>query len=316
MLGKKMVENYERLVERISQAGKIDKEEIGRRVEAKRAKLSGLVSKEGAAQIVAAELGVNFEQERMKLNELVHGMRRVNCIGKVLQIFPVREFEKSGRKGKVVNLRIGDETGNTRAVFWDTNHIDLVENGKIKEGDVIEISNAGVREGEVHLGSFSDVKLSKEEIENVVEGVQFSEKKLKDISGGERVKVRAVVIQSFEPRFFEVSAETGRKMTDEEKEKRAKVEKRALLGVVLDDGSETMRGVIFGKEIEKLGLTNEEIFDVGKFEGKKVSILGEEKWFFGRVRKNELYNTTEMVIDRIEDVNSDELVKELESKAV
>jgi len=38
------------------------------KVEDKKAKLSGLISKEGAAQIIAAELGVNFEDQDLKLN--------------------------------------------------------------------------------------------------------------------------------------------------------------------------------------------------------------------------------------------------------
>ena len=63
-----MADNYVQLVERIASAAKIDKSEVERKVEAKRAKLSGLVSKEGAAQIVAAELGINFEQEKLKIS--------------------------------------------------------------------------------------------------------------------------------------------------------------------------------------------------------------------------------------------------------
>src|SRR3989338_3855869 len=158
-----MGDNYEQLVLRISESAKISVDDIERRVEAKRAKLSGLVSKEGAAQIVAAELGINFDQERMKISELVHGMRRANVIGKILNISPVREYNKNGREGKVCNVTIADESSNTKAVLWDLHHIDLVQKGKLKIGDVIELSNANVRNGELHLGSFSDIKKSKEE---------------------------------------------------------------------------------------------------------------------------------------------------------
>src|SRR3989338_4438247 len=157
-----MNDNYNKLVSRISQAAGMNVEEIDRRVEAKRAKLSGLVSKEGAAQIVAAELGINFDLERMKISELVDGMRRANVIGKVIEIFPVRKFNKNGTEGKVCNLIVADESSNVRVVLWDTHHISLIEDGKIGIGDVVEISNAGVRQEELHLGGFSDVKKSKE----------------------------------------------------------------------------------------------------------------------------------------------------------
>ena len=151
-------ENYIKLVSRISQSAGLSVEDIERRVEAKRAKLSGLVSKEGAAQIVAAELGINFDQERMKISELMQGMRRANVVGKILEVYPVRDFNKNGREGRVCNLLISDESSNTRAVLWDTHHIELIEKGKLKKGDVIEIANANVKNGELHLNSFSAKK--------------------------------------------------------------------------------------------------------------------------------------------------------------
>ncbi len=57
------MQNYDLLIERIATSAGIEKEEVERKVEAKKAKLSGLISKEGAAQIIAAELGINFEDD-------------------------------------------------------------------------------------------------------------------------------------------------------------------------------------------------------------------------------------------------------------
>ena len=146
-----MPENYDLLVERIASSAGVDKLEIERRVEARRAKLSGLISKEGAAQIIAAELGVRFDNVQLKISELMGGMKKVNLVAKVINIFPVRSYNKNGRSGKVANFIVADETGNTKVVLWDTNHIDLIENSTIKIGDVIEIINASTREGEIHL---------------------------------------------------------------------------------------------------------------------------------------------------------------------
>ena len=110
------MQNYDLLIERIAKSAKLEKEEIERRVEAKKAKLSGLISKEGAAQIIAAELGISFEDQDLKISELMPGMKRVNVIGKIITLFPVREYSKNGREGKVANFVIADETGNTRVV--------------------------------------------------------------------------------------------------------------------------------------------------------------------------------------------------------
>jgi len=83
----KMLQNYTQLIERIAKSSRLSVEDIERRIEAKRAKLSGLISKEGAAQIVASELGINFEKEKMKVSELLPGMKKVNIVGKLFLFF-------------------------------------------------------------------------------------------------------------------------------------------------------------------------------------------------------------------------------------
>ena len=308
------MDNYTKLIERISNSSSLSIEEIERKVEAKKAKLSGLISKEGAAQIVAAELGINFEQERLKISELVEGMKKVNIVGKIIQLNPIREFNKNNREGKVASLTIADESSNIRAVFWDTNHIALIEEGKIKEGSVIEIVNGSMRNSELHLSSFSEIKESKEKIENPVTERQTMQKKLENIKPGENLKTRATIVNTFEPRYFEVNPESGRKFTEEDKNNGLKPKKRALLNITIDDGTETIRGVIFGEQINALGLTDEQIFSIEEFNKSKSVILGEEFIFSGQLRQNQLYNTIELTIQNIEKPDIDKLIKELESK--
>jgi ssDNA-binding replication factor A large subunit len=311
-----MMDNYTKLVERISKSANVGIDEVERRVEAKKAKLSGLISREGAAQIVAAELGVNLDKERLKLSELLQGMKRANVIGKILEIYPVREYNKNGRAGKVVNMLLADESTNVRVVLWDTNHIALIEQGKLNKGDIVEISNGNVRNGELHLSSFADIKLSNEKIEGVVTEKVFGSGKLSEAKAGNNLRTRAVIVQVFEPRYFEVCPECGKRALEGECKIHGKVEakKRALLNVVLDDGAGTIRCVLFGDTIKSLGLSDEEIFSLEKFGEKRNSLLGEEKFFLGNVRSNTLYNTTEFNIEKVEEVNLDNLIKELEQK--
>ena len=307
------MDNYEQLIDKISRLSKIAKEEIMRKVEAKRAKLSGMVSREGAAQIVAAEMGINFEREKLKISELAQGMKRANVVGKVVEVSPIREYNKNGRQGRVAKILIADETSNAPVVFWDTNHISLLEKGEIKIGDVVDISNAMIRNGEIHLSSFSDIKLSKEKMESVASVRVIGAKKLKDAKVGDRLRVRAFIVNSFEPRYFEVCPECGKKAVDSQCGVHGKIEpkKRAILSVVIDDGTETMRCALFGDRIKDIGLNDEEIFNVEKFLEKKSSILGEEKTFTGSVRQNTLYNTVDFNIEEIEDIKVEELMKEL-----
>ena len=112
-----MIGNYENIIERISRSSGVAKDEIERRVDAKRAKLSGLISKEGAAQVIAAELGISFDNEKLKIGELLAGMRKVNVIGKVINSFPVRTFVRNGKESKVANIIIADDTSNIKVSF-------------------------------------------------------------------------------------------------------------------------------------------------------------------------------------------------------
>ena len=102
--------NEAKVIEKISSVSGIDAEEIEKKIEAKRAKLSGLISREGALQIIAAELGISFDNEKLKINELLPGMRKVNVTGKVINLFPVRTFIRNDQENKVANFIIADDT--------------------------------------------------------------------------------------------------------------------------------------------------------------------------------------------------------------
>jgi len=313
-----MIDNYGRVLDKISQISHIEKEEIERRVEAKRAKLSGLISKEGAAQVIAAELGISFDNERLKIEELLPGMRKVNTVGKIIRLSPVRTFTtKKGDEGKVANLFLADDTSNVKVVLWDTNHIALIENGDFKDGSVVEISNGGMRDNELHLGSFSEIKLSNETFENVKTEKIVKEKNISDFKISDNTKVRAFIVQMFEPRFFHVCPECKKKVTQEGESFVCKEhgnvlpEKRAILNLVIDDGTETIRGVLFHEAISDLGIGDLE--NTEKMIEVRQELLGKEMLFTGNVRMNSYFNNQEFIIDSVQDLNLDELIEKLET---
>lgn len=311
------MQNYESLVSRIAESAGLEKEEVERQIEAKKAKLSGLISKEGAAQIVAAELKVNFDNIVLKIAELMPEMKKVNLVGKIINLFPVREFEKGGRKGKVVNFIVADETGNIRVVLWDTNHIELIENGSVKEGDVVELVNGGMRESEMHLGSFSEFKKSSKIIENVKTERVVVDKEISDLQSGQQVRIRGVVVQMFSPRFFVVCIECGKKVVQEAEgyvcaeHGKVQCKERSLINFVLDDGSETIRAVLFSDEINKL-VPEQDLKDLEKMAVFRDDFLGSVVYVQGSVRTNKLFNTTELIGRDVEKADVDKLIAELE----
>ena len=312
-----MLQAYNKIVEKISRVSGKTEEEVNRLVEAKRAKLSGLISREGAAQIIAAELGINFDKEKAKVNELLPGMKKVNILGKIIKIFPVKEYHTNNREGKIGSLILADETGNIRVVLWDTNHIDLIEKEIIKEGDFIDITNANFRGTEIHLTGFSDVKKSTEIIDNVKTVLEYSEKRISELGLGGGFKVRAIIVQAFEPKFFLTCPECNTKAVEEgdgyKCEKHGKIlpRKRSLLSIVLDDGSNSIRAVLFSEQIENLGLKEEDL-QPERFPDVKSNLLGRESFFLGSVRQNKLFNTNEFFVSNVEDLDIEKLIESLE----
>lgn len=313
-----MLGNYDKILERISKSSGLEKDEIERRIEAKRAKLSGLISKEGAAQVIAAELGISFDNEKLKINELLSGMRKVNVVGQVINLFPVRKFVKGGKESKVANLIIADETSNIKVVLWDMSHIELIENNQITEGKVVEISNASMRDNEIHLGSFSEIKVIDGDIKGVIKERLSMQKDISEVKNSDNAKFRAFIVQSFEPRFFDVCPQCRKKAIPDAEgficEQHGKIipDRRALVNLVLDDGTETIRAVVFSDNFAKLGIVGWENSDPERLFIQRQDLLGKEMFFSGNIRNNKFFNNLELIIDNIEDINLDSLVKELE----
>ena len=125
------------------------------------------------------------------------------------------------------------------------------------------------------------------------------------------MNTRAFVVQAFSPRFFNANIETGKKATDGELSSGIPTEKRAILNVVIDDGTENTRAVLFHEMVQKLGLT--EYDDEEKINSQKENLLGKEFIFGGNVRMNSYFNNPELIVDSVQEVNVDRLIDELEN---
>jgi len=307
-------ENYKQLLEFISQNSGIAIDEIERRVEAKRAKLAGLISKEGALQVIAAELNINFDKQSIKISQIVPGMRKINLVGKVINLFPIKEYNKNGRSGRIGSFILADETSNIRTVLWDENHIGLIANGQIYQEGFIEITNATLRNGELHLTSFSELKPSSKNIGNIVLNKPASKKEISKFNPNDVVTTRAFIVQMYEPKFFQVCPECKKKANElNECLTHGKVvpEKRVLLSFVIDDGSESIRAVMFSEQLEKI-FTKEELETQELFAIKKSELLGKEVIISGQVRRNPMYNSNEFFVSGLIDIDLDKLIEELE----
>lgn len=316
---------YQQLIERIAHLSGLALEEIQRRVDAKKAKLSGLISSIGAAQVVAAELGISFEKQKFKVIDMLIGMKKIQTIGKIIEVYPIRKYKRAEHEGEIGSFLLADDTSSIRVVLWDTNHIDLIKNNTIKKDSVIDIKNADVRGTtirELHLSSNAKIELSDKEIKNVrIVKEKLPIKKISELQPGDRTSIRGNIVQLFQPNFFSTCPECGMKVSYEGdkavciKHNAVVAKKRALIPLVIDDGTENMRAVAFNETITKL-LSIEEneiekLQDASFFLNKKQDILGTEIIFTGRARKNVMFNRNEFIINNVQESKPEDIIDEL-----
>lgn len=313
--------SFDQIVERISKSSNLEKEEVLRRIAAKKARFSDLISDEGAAQIVAAELGVSFEKQKLKISDLMIGMKKIAVVGKIIEEPMIRKFKRQQQDAEVASFSIGDDTSSIRVVLWDTNHIAMIKDGTIKNGSTIEIKSADVRgtmEREIHLNSFSELLKSGTELGTVITKKDSPiTKRLAEIKTNEKISVRASILQMFNLSFFYVCPECNMKATFEgdkatcPKHGVILPRKRAILNMVVDDGSENIRATAFNELILKIfNLENDsQLDDPNLIIEKKEELLGEEFNFSGRTRKNILFNRDEFILSDCERLTADDVIK-------
>ncbi|MBW2967552.1 DUF2240 family protein [Candidatus Woesearchaeota archaeon] len=308
--------SYEQIVEKIKEKKGISEEEIEKRVNEKLDQLAGLISKDGAAHIIANELGINVFEEMsgpMKLNKLIPGMRSVEAVGKVRAVYDIREFTTARGSGKVGSLLLADETGLCRVTFWN----DQTEKmSGIKEDNIIKVKNGYVKENngrsEIHLNDNSEIELNPpgvtvDAVERSTAPADFTRKKISELQENDNsVELLGTIVQVFEPRFFEVCPECGKRARQREdqficQEHNAVTPDHSyVMNVILDDGSETIRAVFFRDQAEQLiGKPKEEIKQYREFREKfdevKIELLGQMMKIQGRVTKNQMFDRLEIV---------------------
>jgi len=334
--------SLEDIVREIASVSGLSAEEVKQKIKDKQTELSGLVSPEGAAYIVGKELGVNLLKEtkrRLKIKNIVSGMRSVELIGRVVNISERRDFEKGGRSGSVVNIVLGDETGTVRLSLWD-DEIKLLDVLGLKENDIVKVSNAYVKvdsrgNHELRLGRFGKIEKTEGEKLPEKEGIEksFEVVKVRDIADlevGEYSEIKASLVQIFRRNpFFEVCPECEGRVERSGNgwicKEHGKIEPKRQLVIsgVVDDGTGNVRVVFFRELAEKvLGKSIDELKGaegvddpLSIYEG--LDVLGKEFIIRGRLKKNQFTERMEFVANEVEEVNvnkeAEKLIEKIES---
>ena len=318
--------------EKIVNSGKLSAKELETRIKAKINDLSGLISEEGAAHIIANELGVEIVsagKEKLKIKEIYAGMRSVTTVGKVMKKFDVRQFTKGTGTGRVCSIVLGDDTGTVRLVFWN-DQVDLTQT--IKEDDIIHIKNAYVRDNngnvEIHCNEHSDVLINPqgESIGVVRQGGSYHRKKIGELQDGEDgAEILGTVVQVFDPRFFYVCPDCNKRVVESQgsfqcaEHGAVKASLSYVLNAMMDDGTSTIRGVFWKNQTHHLLQKSEEQMvqfkdNASSFEEIKTDLLGEQFKLIGRVKRNEMFDRLEFNVQIVEKANPEAEIARLQAK--
>ncbi|NTV23720.1 MAG: hypothetical protein HGA85_05090 [Nanoarchaeota archaeon] len=309
------------------QTGMSDKD-IEKKIKDKLDLLSGLISKEGAAHIIANELGVKVfdETSKVEIKNLLPGMRSVEISASVIRIFETRTFERQGTQGKVANFMVSDPTGSCRVVAWNE-MADAVQ--KLKLGDKIKLENAFAKDNngrtELHMGDRSTLTVTEHGTGVAPEASSAARKKISELKeGDDNVEVMGTIVQTFDPRFFEVCPSCGKRMRQSDGNFVCEVHGQVatdysyVVNLVLDDGTETIRVVLWKNQAMRLfKLTHEELLGrrTAGFEDVKNDLLGKIIKFVGRTSKNQMFDRLEFVAHLvISDPKPEDEVKRLDTE--
>jgi replication factor A1 len=309
------------LVKRISSESGMSEQQVHEKIDEKRDELSGLISEEGAAYIVAKELGIHIiKQERLNIGNIIPGMQNVDVVGKITKISPVREFATEKAKGRVANVTIADETGSVRISFWN-DEIDTLSGMEIN--DIVRVrgyvKEDNLGNAEIRMGRYGSIAKSDEEIKIIKQTERRTERaNISDLTEGSFREIRAPLLQVFESNVFYEVCNQCRARVKLNEEDNFNCEEHGIIenpdyGLIIsgiaDDGTGSIRVVFFNENAEKLiGMSTKEakkLFDKKKKLEAIISLapLGKEFLFDGKARRNALFDRLEFIVNNVREVD-------------
>ncbi len=327
---------YNTILEKITAQKQLSKEEIEAKIKEKMSQLSGLISQEGAAHIIANELGVKLLEQteggKSKIKDIMAGMRSVTAVGKVTAVYETREFQrKDGQPGKVGSFVIADETASMRIVLWN----DLADKlAELKQDMTVKITNAYTKENnngvEIHLSSSSELQINPqgESIGEVAQKQEAVRKKIEELQQNDNnIELMGTIVQAFEPRFYEVCPQCNKRVKPKEGIYSCPTHGTVtpsygyVANITIDDGTSSIRTVFFRSQlVNLLKIDHEKMLAIkdnpASFQPLKDDLLGKTIKIVGRVSKNDMFDRLEFVAQLVfPDPNPSEELKRLEQEA-
>lgn len=306
----------EEIIAKIKEQSNLSETDILLKIQNKLTQLSGLVSKEGAAHIIAQELGIKLVQNDGKIKNIYPGMRNINLLGRVQTIYPTKTFQRQdGSTGSVGRFKLADETGSTMIVCWN-DQTTLIE--KIAPGLIVKVTSASVRDNrgstEAHLNEQSKIILNPpgENVADINLQPSTTRKSIKELNEQDTsIELLGTVVQVFNPTYYETCPQCNKRIRPNETGQYncethgpTTPDYGIVLNIYLDDGTDTLRCVFFKETAQTLfKKTKQELIALKEhpeqYEPLKTDILGTIIKLTGRPRMNTVMNRLEFTVNNV-----------------
>ena len=145
--------DFKKMIEIVLQKKpEISAEDVRELIDEKKRKIgAGYLTDQGALFLVAADLGVSFENNQSaqsSIKDLYIGANDVNLTARILTIFPIKKYTKRDTNEEIQNrtLTLYDKGSSIKLRLWDQ-HVRFPEDNDVKPGDLIKISHGYTKSG-------------------------------------------------------------------------------------------------------------------------------------------------------------------------
>ncbi|MBI4044070.1 MAG: DUF2240 family protein [Candidatus Diapherotrites archaeon] len=305
--------NPQQLLELVSTRTKKPAQEIQEMVKEKMAKFSGMLSESGAAFLVAKELGIDLNlstslRQTRPLNALKQGMQNVDVEARIASIFPPREFESNGRKGKLQNITLHDASGITRLTLWNE-QVDKYSPA-LEKGTWVRIQNALVKTFKEQIQLQLNYNGTIQKLERA-DLIMPQTRKVNELNEGMHALLKVEVTRVHKGKFYYSSCPQCKRKVETMNEKHfcnacGQVQEptpRLLLSLQLEDDTGNMRGVVFDEGLEALlAQKKEDLLKDFNAQGEafwdtlKEQLIGKPFTLEGRTKKNAMSGELEFQV--------------------
>jgi replication factor A1 len=218
-----MSDSVEELYQKLLDSG-FSEAELEKQVQNKAKEFGGFMSEEGILFVIAKEKGVqlrspdidqqlyetleeefDYDDFTIDTSEVKEGMTNIVLLGKILKIFPTREFtRKDGSTGAVCSFSLADSTKTVKIVLWD-DHAKAAKNEYFRVNELVRVIGGYSKAGksndlEVHLGRKGKLVLSPKDVsqktKDKLESVNVEQKRVKSYEAIPKESLKEFILQN------------------------------------------------------------------------------------------------------------------------